>query len=78
MKKRTSRDINEPIGRLRVMADFLPPPELLIPRNDTVKVTIAVDRETLKFFKASAQKTGLKYQRMIREVLNGYAKKYKP
>ncbi len=77
MKRRTQRDVNEPVGKLNLVTDFLPPPEMLIPKSDTVKVTIAVDRETLKFFKSSAQKTGLKYQRMIREVLNGYARKYR-
>lgn len=58
------------------VADFLPPPNKLLPNDRTVKITIAIDDHTLKFFRAAASKEGLKYQRMMREVLKGYAKKY--
>ena len=76
MKKRNERSQNEPIGRLSRIADFLPPPEKLIPPENTVKITIAIDDKTLKFFKSSASKHGLKYQKMMREVLKGYAQKF--
>lgn len=68
---------DEPIGKLSRMADFLPPPEELVPNEKTIKITVAVDVNTLKFFKEYANKSGLKYQRIIREVLRGYALKYK-
>jgi len=78
MKKRTSKALHqdEPIGKLTQVNDFLPPPEKLLPKDHTIKVTVALDEQTVKFFKSAAQKMGLKYQRMIREVLKGYAKKY--
>lgn len=73
-KKKASAD--EPIGKLKVVDDFLPPPEELLPKEHTVKVTVNLDDATVKFFKSAAKQVGLKYQRMIREVLKGYAKKY--
>ena len=78
MKKKENRtkDENEPRGQLTAIPDFLPSPERLLPREETIKITIALDRRTLKFFKASANKAGLKYQRIIREVLKSYAMKY--
>ena len=77
MKRKTRRlQSDEPVGKLTTIGDFLPAPEILFPKDHTIKVTVALDEETVKFFKASAQKMGLKYQRMIREVLKGYAKKY--
>ncbi len=80
MKKKTNRDKDQykdkPVGKLSLVSDFLPPPERLLPQEETVKITIALDEKTLRFFKLSAGKIGLKYQRMIREVLKGYARKY--
>ena len=35
---------NEPMGKLRAVKDFLPPPEELVFEEDTVKVTIALRR----------------------------------
>ena len=75
MKKKV-KDKNEPYGRLARTPDFLPPPEDLIPSEETIKITVAIDSKTLKFFKEYANKSGLKYQRIIREVLKGYARRY--
>jgi len=58
------------------IADFLPAPEELIPIEEMIKITIALDSDTLTFFKEYADKSGLKYQRIIREVLKGYTRKY--
>ncbi len=75
-RKEKVKDSNEPRGKLTPVGDFLPPPEELIPSEETIKITVAVDSKTLKFFKEYANKSGLKYQRIIREVLKGYARKY--
>ena len=74
--KRKERDHNEPHGRLTPIPDFLPPPEELVPREEAIKITVAINTKTLKFFKEYAKKSGLKYQRIIREVLKGYARRY--
>lgn len=79
MKNKTTKKqrlTDEPAGKLTAVKDFLPPPEELLPKEHTVKVTVNLDDETVKFFKSVAKGMGLKYQRMIREVLKGYAKKY--
>jgi hypothetical protein len=64
---------NEPLGRLRIVPDFLPPPEELVPRDGGVKVTIALTRRSVDFFKREARKRKTKYQRMIRRLLDAYA-----
>lgn len=75
MKKRI-RDKDMPIGRLTRVNDFLPPPEELALPQDTVKVTIALSRPSVEFFKREAQRHHTKYQKMIREVVDRYASRY--
>ena len=76
MKKKKIKDSDMPFGKLTVMPDFLPPPEELFPAGESSKITIVIDKETVKFFKKTASKHGQKYQRIMREVLKRYAKKY--
>lgn len=64
---------NEPLGALRTIPDFLPPPNELAFKEDTVKVTIALSRFSVEFFKQEAEKHGTKYQQMIRRLLDIYA-----
>ncbi len=65
-----------PIGKLKIVKDFLPPPDQLVMPEETVKVTIALKKSSLDFFKREAQKHGTKYQKMIREVVDRYTKLY--
>lgn len=76
MKKKKRIDSDRPIGKLTVVPDFLPSPEELFLKSESQKITIVVDKETIKFFKKTASIYHQKYQRMMREVLRGYAKKY--
>jgi len=62
-----------PLGRLKAISDFLPPPEALVFREEGVKVTIALSKYSVDFFKREAQKHGTQYQRMIRRLLDSYA-----
>jgi predicted DNA binding CopG/RHH family protein len=73
-KKRVDEDM--PIGKLTRVKDFLPPPHELVFPEQTVKITIALNRSSIEFFKAQAKKTGAKYQKMIRTVLDQYAGRY--
>lgn len=75
MNKRI-RYTNEPVGALRVVPDFLPPPEELAFREDAVKVTIALSRRSVEFFKAEARRHDTQYQKMIRRLLDRYAERY--
>jgi predicted DNA binding CopG/RHH family protein len=74
--KRRKIDHDMPVGELREVANFLPPPDQLVFPERTVKVTIALDSSTVRFFKEKARKHGSKYQRMIRVLLDRYAAKY--
>lgn len=67
---------DEPIGRIRVIRDFLPPPDQLILKDDGIKVTISLSRRSVEFFKKHAKKSKVPYQRMIRRVLDEYAGRY--
>lgn len=65
---------DEPLGKLKVVPDFLPSPEELAVREEGVKVTIALSRRSVEFFKREAEKHGTQYQRMIRRLLDTYAR----
>lgn len=67
---------NEPLGKLEVVSDFLPRPEDLVFRDDGVKVTLALSKRSVEFFKTQAQKHNTQYQRMIRRLLDAYAERY--
>ncbi len=74
IKKRTE-NTDMPIGKLKKIVDFLPPPEsLVVPDNKTEKVTLSLTKSSIAFFKREAKKNKTKYQRMIREVVDHYAK----
>lgn len=64
---------NEPLGKLEVVSDFLPRPEDLVYQDDGVKVTLALSKRSVEFFKTQAQKHNTQYQRMIRRLLDAYA-----
>ena len=61
-----------PMEEVKVVADFLPEPEALIFREETVKVTIALSKASVEFFKKEAAKHNVSYQRMIRRLLDEY------
>jgi len=67
-----------PIGKLMRVEDQLPPPEQLVMPETTVKITIALKKSSLEFFRRQAQKHHTKYQRMIRELVDKYATLYQP
>lgn len=67
---------DEPIGRLKVVKDFLPPPEELVFKEEGVKVTITLSRSSVEFFKRVAHKYHTPYQKMIRKLIDVYATHY--
>lgn len=72
-----TRYTDEAIGPIKVVPDFLPAPEELVFREDTVKVTIALSRESIEFFKHEAEKHHTQYQKMIRRLLDAYTLAHK-
>jgi hypothetical protein len=67
---------NEPLGKLKVIPDFLPPPDQLAFREEGVKVTIALSKKSVEFFKSEAAKHDTQYQRMIRRLIDAYVDAY--
>ncbi len=63
------------IGRVKVIEDFLPSPADLVPQEDNVKVTLALSRRSLEFFRREAKKRCVPYQRMICALVDVYAEK---
>ena len=63
---------DEPLGDVRVMADFLPSPAQLAFKEEGVKVTLALSKKSVAFFKAEAVKNNTQYQRMIRRLIDAY------
>jgi len=72
MKKKI-KYIDEPMGKVRVISDFLPSPEELALKDETIKITIALSKVSVDFFKNEAQKHNTQYQKMIRRLLDEYA-----
>jgi hypothetical protein len=69
---RRIRYSDEPLGDLRVVPDFLPPPAALAFRDPGTKITISLSRRSVEFFKDEARKHRTQYQRMIRSLLDAY------
>ncbi len=63
---------DEPLGEMEVIPDFLPPPADLALREEGVKVTLALSKKSVDFFKFEASKHQTQYQRMIRRLLDAY------
>ena len=68
---------DEPIGPLKRVLDFLPAPEELAYKEDSVKVTISLSKESIDFFKHEAEKRHTQYQKMIRRLLDAYTLAHK-
>jgi predicted DNA binding CopG/RHH family protein len=67
---------NPELGELVVVKDFLPSPEELAKADEVVKVTIALSKESVDFFKGQAKEHNTSYQRMIRRLLDEYAQRH--
>ena len=69
-KKITYTD--EPIGNVKIVPDFLPSPAELAFSEEAVKVTLALSKKSIDFFKSEAAKNHTQYQRMIRRLVDSY------
>ena len=67
----------EPLGELKIVDDFLPPPEDLLFKKEKVKITLTLNKESVDFFKNEAKKHNTQYQKMIRRLLDIYATHHK-
>lgn len=76
MKKKIKYS-DEEIGRLEIVNDFLPRPEELVFKEDTVKVTLHLSKSSVEFFKELADKHNSHYQKVIRNLLSRYSSYYR-
>ncbi|MCB0045345.1 MAG: hypothetical protein KDD92_07945 [Caldilineaceae bacterium] len=61
-----------------IVKDFLPSPEALVLKEpETEKITIALSKESVTFFREKAQELGAPYQRMIRNLLDAYVAQHR-
>ncbi len=65
-----------PVGELKVIKDFLPPPDQLVLKEENVKITISLNKSSVEFFKKAAKNQHTSYQKMIRRVIDWYASHY--
>ena len=72
MKTKT-KYTDEPIGDLKVIKDFLPSPAQLVLKEENVKITIALKKSSIEFFKNEAKRHNTSYQKMIRQLIDWYA-----
>jgi hypothetical protein len=54
----------------------VPSPEELAFKEDTVKVTIALSKTSIDFFKKKAAENNTAYQKMIRRLLDSYVNRH--
>lgn len=72
MKKKINYT-DEPIQLGETVKDFLPSPSELALREKTIRVTLNLSEESVKFFKEAARQEGIPYQKLIRQVVDLYA-----
>ena len=66
------KDANELRGKLQAIPNLLPSPAELAFCEEGVKVTLALSKKSVEFFKAEASRHHTQYQRMIRRLLDAY------
>ncbi len=74
--KKNKTDMNMPVGNLTRVEDILPSPEELMATEKTIKVTLRLSENSIKFFKNYAARYNTKYQKVIRRLIDVYARKY--
>jgi predicted DNA binding CopG/RHH family protein len=82
MKKKISyrtapENISNAVKVSEIIEDFLPAPEKLVKKEDNVKITILLSKNSITFFKEKAKKIGVPYQTMIKTVLDKYSSHYR-
>jgi predicted DNA binding CopG/RHH family protein len=71
MKKKI-KYTDEPMDDVKIIPDFLPSPEELVFKERTVKVTLALSKQSIDFFKRQASHHKTQYQKLIRRLLDEY------
>ena len=70
-------DIGLAIEEGKIVKDFLPAPNMLLEKDDSVKVTLSLSKNSVDFFKKKAESSHASYQKMLRKVIDLYVDHYK-
>jgi hypothetical protein len=73
MNKHKIKYTKGPIGKIKKVPDFLPSPNDLVIKEETIKVTLSLTKDSVDFFKEEAELHNTQYQKMIRNLLDKYA-----
>ncbi len=73
--KETIKYTDEPIELGERVPDFLPSPQELAEADEVVKITIALSKNSVAFFKQAASESNSSYQKMIRRLLDEYVQR---
>lgn len=73
--KETVKYSDEPIELGDRVPDFLPSPRELAEADEVIKVTIALSKSSVAFFKQAAEENNSSYQKMIRRLLDEYVQR---
>ena len=74
--KEAVRYADEPMEVGKRVPDFLPSPRELAEADEVVKVTIALSKSSVAFFKQAAEENNSSYQKMIRRLLDEYVQRH--
>ena len=72
-KQKKVKYTDEPIGKVKIVTDFLPSPDELVLKEEAIKVTLLLSKSSVDFFKHLAEEKHTHYQKMIRVLLDKYA-----
>ena len=76
--KYTDEPFDVDLNGAKIIDDFLPPPDKLVFKEKTVKITLNVSESSIRFFKREAEKQGVKYQQMLRALIDKYVSAHSP
>lgn len=68
------KEIGEAIEKAEIIRDFLPDPDQLVLKEDTVKVTLTLSKSSVEFLKKKAKEKGVTYQTLVKRILDSYAR----
>ena len=76
MARKKKQNSDMPIEPVKIVKDDLPSPSELAKSIEAVRITIMLSKSSVDYFKKTAHKYHIKYQRMMREVLDSYVSKH--
>ena len=74
--KNAPKEVADSIIRSSIIDDFLPPPEELVFMEESERITLNLSKSSLEFFRKKATELGIPYQRMIKRIVDMYARKF--